>query len=151
MLKRTFTAEKLNQVLNHPDVFPWVAMLGMERLDLSDIAEDPQNVVLMNEHGGFIFVPRGDGYEVHSQFLPEGRGESLKAAKEAADYIFSKTDAQEITTFVPQGNDGATRLVLAMRFEHRGREGTWTYPNGQTVPVDSYVLTRERFVCQPQH
>lgn len=147
---RTFDAALINRVLNHPEVFPWVAAPGIERFDFSEVAKDPANYVLVNEYGGFVFVPKGEGrYEVHTQFIPEGRRGALRAAREAAAFMFEGTDCTEILTYVPEGNRGAKRLTELMHFEFLGRDGFWTYPDGRQVPIDWYLLTKEAWQCQP--
>jgi hypothetical protein len=151
MITRTFDAQRLNVVLNHPEVFRWVSAPGVERFDFTSIAAEPRNVVLMNDHGGFVCVPQGEGvYEVHTQFLPEGRKGALRAAREATAYMFEQTDCVALSTYVPEGNKGAKRLTELMGFAHTGREGSWTYPDGTTVPIDRYLLTKEVWLCRPQ-
>jgi hypothetical protein len=151
MIERSFDASKLNTILNHPEVFRWVASPQIEEFDFTDVVSDHHNIVLLNEHGGFICVPRGGGrYEVHTQFLPNGRKGALRAAREATQYMFGFTDCTELSTYVPEGNKGAKRLTEMMGFSHTGREGSWTYPDGTTVPIDWYLLTKEAWQCQPQ-
>ena len=54
-LVRTFDAERFDSVVQHPDVLPYVS-LGLDELpSTAMLVEDPANVVLMNEYGGFMF------------------------------------------------------------------------------------------------
>ena len=57
----------------------------------------------------FLVVAVGSGfYEVHSLFLPEGRGrEALRASREATDVMFTATDCLELRTTVPHRNRSA--------------------------------------------
>lgn len=48
---RESDATRINAVLNHDAVRPWVLMPGQEALDLSAFVADPHNVVLMTEDG----------------------------------------------------------------------------------------------------
>lgn len=150
-LARTFDARFLNEVLNHPAVFKWCSTKGIDRLDLTTVAENQSNYVLMNEYGGFVFVPKGGSvYEVHTQFLPTGALVALSAAREAARYMFTQTDCESIVTYVPVGNRRAKRLTEAVGFEYTGTRGEWTYISGETVPIDWYELTKDRWQCQQQ-
>lgn len=151
MIQRTFDATLINRVLNDPAVYPWVGSPEVQKFDFTDIVADSNNYVWVNEHGGFICVPKGSGtYEIHTQFLPSIGGRALWAARDAARLMFTTTDCVRLTSYVPLGNDRARRLVEAMGFTRTGRDGAWTYPNGQTVPLDWYELTKEDWQCQQQ-
>jgi hypothetical protein len=119
LIERHTTAEWLNQVANHEAVRPWIAP-GTEPLDLSAQVSDKRNVLLMGEHGGCLFVQIGPGiFEVHTQVLPSGRGAWTRALSEAcALYMFTRTEAYEIMTRVPDGHVGAKAGALAQGFRH---------------------------------
>lgn len=75
MLARSFDADLINSIVNHPEVRPYVGGDLNQPIDLSAAIEQPQNVFLMGEHGGFALswcAPRI--YEVHTFILPSGRG-----------------------------------------------------------------------------
>ena len=75
-IRREYTADKLNSVLNCPEVRPYVAEVPDGYLDLSRGVKNTNNVLLMGEFGGCFFIKVLPGvYEVHTQVLPEGRGE----------------------------------------------------------------------------
>lgn len=107
----------LNRVLNHPEVSKW--MLGLKPpFDCSKILQDPDTIFLANEHGGFLFLKEeNQNYDVHTQFLPEGRGDSLRLARDAAFWMFTRSDAMSISTYVPYDNPAALRLTQAVGFE----------------------------------
>lgn len=153
MLTRTFDARLINQVVNHPEVAPWVRGPLSESLDLSPVVENKDNVLLTDGvSGGFLFTKRKDLplYEVHTQFLP-GTSGVLAKAKEAAFYMFTKTDCLEIMTCVPQVNKAAAGLTKKMHFEFIGTKGTWTI-EGNEYPLDYYSLTIKlwatKILCQ---
>jgi hypothetical protein len=106
---RTLDATRLNAVVNHPDVRPWLG--GSGEIDLSEVIADPANITLETEHGGYILArhPYMHGvYEAHSQFLPEGRGEeAAKARDEGFRWLFTHTDCIEVITRVPSSNRAA--------------------------------------------
>lgn len=75
MLKRTFDATFANEVVNHPDVRPYVGPMELGELDFSDAISSPENWFLIGEYGGFALAWSAPGvYEVHVFILPEGRG-----------------------------------------------------------------------------
>jgi len=97
------------------------ARLGLKDLDLTEAVSNPDNVFLANEFGGFLFVKDDYTYEVHTNFLPAGRGKAaLAAAKEAARYMFQETDCLAIRTYVPVGNVAADALTRRMGFTQWG-------------------------------
>lgn len=149
---RSYDAAHINAVINHPDVFPWVAGPNDVTLDVTEWLSDPAHILLTNEHGGFLFHPRGGGtYEVHSQIVPEGRKQSLSAAQSAARYMFTQTDCVRIVTYVPENNRRAKALTLAMNFAHTHAGDPWVTHAGESVPVQWYELTKDRWMqCQSQ-
>jgi hypothetical protein len=117
-LERTFDAGRFDAVMRHPSVLPHVSM-GLENLPSSaPLIENPANVCLMNEHGGFLFRQfQPDEYDVHTVFLPEGRGQkALDAALEAKQTMFGQFHARRLITFVPYDNKPAHKLALAAGF-----------------------------------
>lgn len=128
MARRTMDATHLNDVANDESVLPFLGFGGQGRLDLSPIINDPANVAIESEHGGFIAVNQGAGqYEVHSMFLPEGRGAGSAAlAAVAFRYMFTATDALRIVTKVPASNPAAASLARAVGFRPAfERKGVW--------------------------
>lgn len=142
MIRRTLDAAFLNSVANHPEVFPWI---GAEKeIDLTDIVSNPANFALVTEYGGWVFVRHDAGtYELHTLILPEGRGRhSLKAWKEAARYMFCRTDAREIVTRVPEHNKGADFAARACGFKERfARVNAFKPLEGPAVNVSFRALT----------
>lgn len=116
MIRRTMDAGHLNAVVNHPSVRPFV--MGEGELDLTQALADPGNYAWQTEHGGFVLMRHSPGvYEVHSMFLPEGRGASaLKAARDMLRQMFAATDCREVLTKIPNGNKGADGLARATGF-----------------------------------
>jgi hypothetical protein len=139
---REFSAERINAIVNHSEVRPWVGG-GTGTLDLTGIVADPRNVLLMAELGGLVFIELEPGLmEVHTQFLPEGRGASaITAVNDALWWIFTRTACTEVVTKVPAGNMAAAALVkrIGGRLRFR-RENAWHTATG-TVPVSYYSKT----------
>lgn len=116
-MRRTFDAEFMNTVLNHPDVFIWTG--ASEKIDITNIVADVNNFLLVNDTGGFICYNLSDGeYEVHSMFLPEGRGKAtFDLAKECMEYLFIHTDCHTLLTQLPDNNADAISLATAVGFK----------------------------------
>jgi hypothetical protein len=141
MLTRTFDGQALQRIVNDPSVFPLIAC-GDDSVNLAPYVEDVSNVCLMNEHGGFLYVRLDHGtYEVHTQFLPPGRGRNaLEAAKESLLWMFTRTDCMEVLTKVPVGNAGALRLceLTGFAIEHR----QWATTSGGHMVLLDYLALR---------
>lgn len=142
MLQRTMDAGHVNRILNDPSVRPTLG--GVGELDISAVLENPANIALFNEQGGFIALPLDtDLYEIHTQFLPEGRGPQLVSVTlEALRWIFTKTPALQVVTKCPACNPGALGLARAiggtLLFE---RDGAWPLPDGSMGSVTYMGLT----------
>lgn len=102
--------------------------------------------MLQNEHGGFVFHNQGPGfYEIHTLFLPAGRGHRVREALDDAKlFMFTQTDCAEIVTRIPQSNRSALRLAQDGGFEHR-----FTREHGyEGAPTDYYALTLDQWICR---
>jgi RimJ/RimL family protein N-acetyltransferase len=118
----------------------WVAQDGEPRVPLAEAFG--RIVALENEHGGFLFFPKGYGiWEVHTLFLHGGH--ALRSAREAARHMFARPDCTAITTQVPADNTPADKLTRAMGFEHIGTEPKAFVRKGIRHDVHHYALTRE--------
>jgi hypothetical protein len=138
-LHRTMSADLLNEVANNEAVRPFVGGAGF--VDVGAVVANPQNVALINEHGGFIFVrDEATRFELHTLFLPEGRGAGvLPAFEEAARFVFASTDCLEITTKVPASNKAADLMARRAGFAPIfTRSAIW--PDGSDVTYYSLTL-----------
>lgn len=117
---REYDAAGINLILNHPEVRPWVADIAAGAIDLSPQVADTDNVLLMGEHGAVFFICFLPGiYECHTQILPKGRGPwAHKFAIAVLDYMFSRTNAWEVTTRIPKGHLGALTLTRSVGFQY---------------------------------
>lgn len=113
MIKRTMNAALFNEVCNHPEVRPWLKYPVDGPIDVSPLLNNAGNYGLFAEGGGFILIAGpAASYEVHSQFVPEGRKHSFKAMRAGMDYMFTRTNALQLTTFLPDDNLAARGLGL---------------------------------------
>lgn len=137
---RDVDASHINGIINHPEVRPHVADSSLGEIDLSKQVENPNNFVLSGEYGAFLLSRIMPGvFEVHTQVLPEARGDWAKHFVFAGTHwMFTHTDAFEIVTRVPAGNAGARALALlaGMRKEFSG-DHPMRYLD-QDVPFDVY-------------
>lgn len=118
----------------------WVAQDGEPRVPLSAAFEHV--VCLENEHGGFVFVPKGKGaWEVHTIFLPTVR-DALGHAKVAAAVMFARPDCDVIVTQVPADNVPAERLTRAMGFTFTHTEPAAFLRRGVRHDVHHFKLER---------
>jgi hypothetical protein len=135
-------ATRLNAIVNHPDVYPWVKGFADGELDISPVLQEEGTVCLLGEHGGLLFHKLQPGlYEIHTQIKREGRGPwALHCAQAALHWLFSKTDAVEVLTKCPQGNVAAKALARAchLSYEFTNRAG-WIL-DGKVIPADIYSL-----------
>ena len=120
-ISRHTDALAINDILNHPQVRPWVASESKGVLDVSSAVHNPDNILLMGEFGGVVFFKLMPGvYEAHTQVLPQGRGNWTRELTEAcAQWMFTRTDAYEIITRVPHGHRAARAAAMGagLRFE----------------------------------
>lgn len=139
-ITREYSAERINYVLNHPDVRPWVADESEGILDISRQVENKRNVLLMGEYGGCFFAKLTTTmYEVHTQVLPEGRGAWLKDFLRAVrHYIFTRTDAVEVVTRVPLGHLGAKHAAKYVGMKHEFTRPDGCKFKGEILPVEIY-------------
>lgn len=140
-VSREFSADTINRVCNHPDVRQWLG--GSGPLDLSPLVADLRNVLLMGQGGGVLFQWLEPGlYEAHTQFVPEYRGkEAVQNVRDALRWMFTKTDAVEIVTKVPEPNKSALGLVRAIHGQKLfDRADAWPTENGP-LAVSFYGLS----------
>lgn len=145
LVARSYDSDYLNQIANHPEVLPWISG-GHRSLDLTPLVEDHKNILLQVPYGAFLLIRKRPGwYEVHSQFLPEGWGTALEAARAALRWMFIQARASEITTQVPEANPAARLLTERAGFTHIGRAGTFPI-GGKDSPLDHYRITYSQWL-----
>lgn len=147
---REFTATRLNFVLNHPEVRPWVADTAAGVMDASPQVANLRNVLLGGEHGCILMVWLQPGiYEVHTQVLPEGRGAwALGLIRAAGHYMFTRTDCIEGMTRVPVENRAAKGLTLrsGMKFDFTRPDSE--IRNGKLEDVDVFSFRIQDWVLR---
>lgn len=153
MIERQSSAAHINQIVNHPSIYPWVCGPIDGPLDLTELIDSGRYIALFGEHGGFLFWKLADGiYDAHSAVAPEGRGKwAIEAARKALSMMFMD-DAQEIMMTVPKGNVAVRALVRALKAKPVGKieHGWWI--DGHPVPADIFSLIKADWErCLLQH
>lgn len=140
---RTMDGRFLTEVANHPDVRPWLG--GEGPLDLTAVISNPENYALVTDGGGWVIHKLEPGvYELHSLFLPGGRGKPFfAAAREMFRFMFTRTEATEILTKCPDDNPGARMAASLVGFKERfRREDAWAPGVGvsyQAFTIDQWA------------
>lgn len=149
MIKRHFTADSINIVVNHPSVYEWGRGAATGRLDLTPVVQNENNHLLMGEYGGVLFLKHQPGvYEAHTQVLPAGRGKwALDMVNEALAWMFTRTDCVDIMTRVPKGNLAARALARAIggSAEYRMERG-WVLDD-RVVYADVFSLQIQKWMA----
>lgn len=150
MLERYTTAERINEIINHPEIYPWIKGGNSGPLDLTFFAANPNNVCLVGKYGCVLFQKLQAGvYEFHTCVLPEGRGGwMLEQWKDVSRWMFTKTDAFELMTKCPDGNlaskAGAKSVGCSLVFR---TSPIWPTDSG-LVPVDVYSIILQHWIKQ---
>lgn len=146
-LARTMDATFLNLVANHQDVRDWLG--GDGPLDLTALIADPENLAATTGAGGFVAVAHGGArYEIHSLFLPEGRGrDAIAAMRHGLAYLFTSSDAVELVTKVPAENKAAAALAKLAGFQVLFTSAI-PWRHGAVAPVDFMSLTLDQWVAR---
>lgn len=149
MLERHFSAERINEIINHPEVRPWIAS-GEAYIDLKNQVANKNNFLLVGEFGATFFINLQSGvYELHTQVLPKGRGlGTLDLVKKAFHWMFTRTDCYEILTRVPENNRAAKALAIKSGI---GYEFTRTHGyrlNDRLMSVDIFGMRIQDWVLK---
>jgi hypothetical protein len=100
--------------------------------------------------GVFLFIKRLKlVWEVHTCLTLECRGRpALLAAKAVLALLFRDTDAECVTTFVPETYSHVRNFTVAAGLTHSGYVPNSFYRNGVLQGLHSYYVLRGAFLCQ---
>lgn len=138
-LVRTFDAANANRLCNDPSIFPHISVPGIDKIDLTEALNNPHHVCLeaIDDEGRVggcfvLFFQEFGTYELHTNFLPEWRGNFvIEAIKRCFEFMFISTNCMGILTRVPAFNKGAALLTPRMGFTKEfERENAWPTKNG---------------------
>lgn len=144
-LWRSFDAERVNFIVNHPTVRPWCGGDPEVPLDMSGAVTNLKNYTLLGKHGGFLFVWTAPAtYEVHVFIMPLGRGKAAyQLARDAKAYMIG-IGAEHLWARIAPGAENVRHLTVSNGFR---RCGTDVLDVG-TGPV-TYDLYNWRTECRP--
>lgn len=140
---RSFDADRINFLVNHPTIRPHAGGDGVSYLDFGPLLTE-ENHFLSGEHGGVFFhwcAP--DVYEVHIFILPEGRGRwAYDFAQAGLDYarsigaiqLWARVTTRQMRLF-----------TLATGFVRRGERSFSCQGH-----IDSYSIFDWRSTCHQQ-
>lgn len=148
---RSLDPEPFNRIFNDPEVRPWMGH-GCEPRDLSIVVQNPENFCFLtpNSDGGYICARLDAGlYVAHTLALPSARGRPmLQLFREGFEYMFTSTEAVEIVTTCPDGNDAGARWAEVAGFaETHRREGAFPMA-GKLVGASYRSLLYREWVLQ---
>jgi hypothetical protein len=145
-MRRSLDVAHFNGIANDPSVRPTLG--GDGPMDLRPVIENLRNFAFKTPHGGYVLLDCGSGrYDVHSFFLPEGRGkEAMDAMREVAAYMFMRTDCTEGRTTIPEGNTGAAALATRGGFEPRFTLDRMVWKANETTSAVFMALTLEKWM-----
>lgn len=142
MLIPEVDAKRINEIINHESVRPWVAGDIKGNLDADILVKNKANFFFVGEHGGSGFIKLKEGiYDLHSFVLPSGRGSWVKENfQRVRDWMFINTDAIAIVTLCPKNNRMAIGAARMCGFKKYATiERSWIH-NGDIFDMDAYVV-----------
>jgi hypothetical protein len=116
VLERSFQSSLVNDLVNRPDIRPFVGGDTSKPLDLSQAIEDENNIALLGDFGGFVMIWCAPGtYEVHTMITEDGRGEwALDAARTGIAILADAYGARHLWTRVkPEARNVRTFTIAA--------------------------------------
>lgn len=122
MIQRSFDADRINELVNHPSIRPHIGGDPEAPLDLTAAVNDSANIFLLGEHGGFAFTWSAPHvYEVHTFVLPEGRGAwAATLAKTARSAMTDMWGAKHLWTRVHPDAANVRAFTLKAGFKPAG-------------------------------
>ena len=147
MLRQVYDPQEMAVIINHPEVLPGSSLGLTDHFDPSPLFDNPLDVFLMDDIGGFMCFYEGDGvYDCHSFFLPEGRGkEALRVAKESIKYMFEVVKAQHLVGWTPVEKRDARMFSRMAGFKAVGIEQHQYGLGEQFYECEKMSLTRGEY------
>lgn len=143
---RTMNAEALNAIAAHPEVRPWLGFPDpLVEIDLSGAVSNPSNFAFLTKQGdgGYMLLKIQPGlYAAHTLAMPSARGKPMfKLMREGFAAMFLTTDAIEIVSQVPDGNDAAENWSALAGFRNTFRREAYFPLMGERVGCQFKSLT----------
>lgn len=142
-IERTNEVSRVNAVLNHSAILPYVAP-AKSVIDATEIVANPDHWCFLGEGGVWLFLRLCPAlYDCHAAVLPEFRGRWVRdAAQECLWRLFAESDALEII-MRPAADNPAAIAGCRMLGAHREFVTAPRMPgrNGGLVAQHVYVLS----------
>jgi hypothetical protein len=121
LIQRSFDCARVNELVNHPTIRPYIGGDGKTALDLTGAVMDLQNFFLCGPNGGFLVIwSAPQTYEIHTFILPEGRGrEAYQLARAGRDFMVEQ-GATHLWTRVHPDARNVRRFTLSAGFKPAG-------------------------------
>ncbi len=135
-------ATRLNEICNHPEVYPWVRGPADTPVDMTEVVASGNTITLLGKHGGILFHHlQPEIFEAHTQMLPSGRGTwALECVQACLAWLYTRTDAMEVLTRCPKGNLAALALAKAIGGVKEFSNPKGWHKDGKPIPADIYGL-----------
>lgn len=121
-----------------------------EPIDYTDKVLNADNFCFLTEagDGGYMIINHGAGlYVAHTLATPEGRGTPMyRLMRQGFDYLFTRTDCEEIATFVPDGNEKAAQWTKLAGFRPTFRREDFVPLGGGLVGAQFHTMTYDEWV-----
>jgi len=141
-VRATNDIDYINELINMPGVREYHSPpSNTDEIDFGPAMAAGTVAVTYNETHLWLYVPVTLGvYEVHTSVHPEHRGaDTVGLSRESVDYMFTYTDAVELWTRVPEGNEAAYALAQKCGFKTRfTTHGAW---DGEPVRAMSLPIS----------
>jgi len=143
---RTMNAEALNAIAVHPEVRPWLGFSDpLAEIDLTGPVSNPDNFAFLTKQGdgGYMLLKIQPGlYAAHTLAMPSARGKPMfKLMREGFAAMFLTTDAIEIVSQVPDGNEAAENWSALAGFRNTFRREAYFPLMGERVGCQFKSLT----------
>jgi hypothetical protein len=146
IVRRETNPERINRIIDHPEVHRWVKGVDAGRLD-NALAADAL-IALFGKFGGFLFWRVSPTlYEAQAAILPDGRGRwALRAAKQALRYIFEQEGGLEVMAAAPKGDATGRAFIRAVsrKAKYVGDVANcWVTADGQFIASEIFSITQK--------
>ena len=145
-MNRSLNPAPFNLIASHPEVRPWLGAPDPTMdIDLSPLVANVNNFAFLTDHqdGGYIYCKLQPGlYFAHTMAMPSARGRPmLKLLRHSLGALFCATDAVEVVTSIPDGNDAARKWSDVAHFRDTFRREKCFPLMGETVGVQHRSLS----------
>jgi hypothetical protein len=139
----------VESICNCPDVRKWTAQDGGAPC-VADRYLTGLSKVILADAGCFLLHCVDQGrYVVHTNLLPTCRGkDALRAAHDAMEFGFTRTDCVEALTMVPVNNPQAKWFAKAMGFRYMFTRKAFWLSGGEKHDMEYFSMSIDDWIIQ---